>query len=288
MFTPSRFQRLLRQTAATAVLALLPITVAAQHLASTTTSTESTFFTTATRTSAELYLPTTTSASRPLAVELPEAPTPHLTPASAPAFTRAASAPEPASHVAPKHWKYIPAGYTAQPLTQHDKLVIGVRDIYSSSNLLAIVFSAGWEQLTDTQPNYGTDSAAFGQRVGAAAIRDSAQGLLTDGVFAQLFHQDTRYWVQGPSHGLAHRAEYAISRVVVSKTDNGRPTFNTALWVGYAAVSALNNAYYPERNRNVHDNVLGYIGSLGGAALGYLIGEFSGQALGAVHLYKRP
>lgn len=42
-------------------------------------------------------------------------------------------------------------------------------------------FSAGWEQLIDGHPKHGTDSGAYGQRVGAAAIRDLSMRTLSDG-----------------------------------------------------------------------------------------------------------
>ncbi|MGA8940677.1 MAG: hypothetical protein WB439_16055 [Acidobacteriaceae bacterium] len=171
--------------------------------------------------------------------------------------------------------KYIQPGMIAQPLSAHAKLVIGLEDTYSLLNLGGILASAGYEQLTNGEPNYGTDRGAFGQRLGAAAIRDTSQGLFTDAVFAPLLHQDPRYYVEGPQYSTVHRALYAITRPLITRTDSGRRTVNGALLLGYAASALLNNAYYPSINRNVRGTVSAFGGSVGGAALGFAIGEFT-------------
>lgn len=192
----------------------------------------------------------------------------------------------PGSHVAPIHMKYIPAGWTAQPLTAHDKVIIGLKDAISPMDLLAIFASAGYEQATNGQPNFGTDRGAFGQRLGAAAIREGTQGLFTDAVFAPMLHQDSRYYVMGPGHNFFHRALYAATRPLITRTDSGRTTVNGALLLGYASSAALSYTYYPPINQNAHDVLSTFGGSIGGAALGFGVSEFSSQLLEAIHLKK--
>ncbi len=40
------------------------------------------------------------------------------------------------------------------------------------------VVSAGWEQLVDGDPKFGSDSPAFGERLGAMVIRDTSMRFL--------------------------------------------------------------------------------------------------------------
>ncbi len=195
-------------------------------------------------------------------------------------------APQP-RQVASIHAKYIPAGVKAQPIDAHDKVLLGVRDLYGPVNLGGIFLASGYEQLLNGQPNYGTDRGAYGERLGAAAIRDNSQGIFTDAVFAPLLHEDPRYYIEGPGYSLVHRALYAITRPLITRKDNGRRTINGALLLGYASSAALTNAYYPQSNRNVHDTLSTFGGSIGGAALGFFIGEFSSPLLQALHLEKR-
>ncbi len=237
------------------------------------------------------------SVPEPAAASLPDAPQPvNALPAAADTFDLHAAVPysfspeapgQATPNIAPKLTKYIPSGWTAQTINGHDKVLIGLRDLYSPLNFLAMVASAGYEQAFNGSPNYGTDRGAFGQRLGAAAIRESTQGLFTDTLFAPIFHEDPRYYVQGRSHNFLYRAAYAATRPVITRTDSGGSSVNVALLAGYAASSALSYTYYPQINRNFHDTVSSFGGSLGGAAIGFAFSEFSDDLLKAVHLRKK-
>lgn len=192
-----------------------------------------------------------------------------------------------APNVAPKLTKYIPSGFSAQPITAHDKVLIGLRDLYSPLNFVAMVASAGYEHAVNGEPNYGTDRGAFGQRLGAAAIRESTQGLFTDTIFAPVFHQDPRYYVQGSGHNPVARLVYAGTRPLITRTDHGHSTVNAALLAGYASSTALSYTYYPKINQNFNDMASAFGGSIGGAALGFVVSEFSDDLLKAVHLKKK-
>jgi hypothetical protein len=186
--------------------------------------------------------------------------------------------------VAPLHRKYIMPDMRAQRITARDKVIIGLKGTYSLQNFSGIILAAGYEQLRDGQPNYGTDRGAFGERLGAAGIRDTAEGVFSDSVFAPLLHEDPRYYVEGAQYGVFHRALYALTRPVVTRTDSGRQTINGAQLLGYASSTALNNAFYPPGNRNVADNAKAFGGSIGGSALSYLLVEFTASVWHTLHL----
>jgi hypothetical protein len=189
--------------------------------------------------------------------------------------------------VAPLHTKYILPNQRAQTLTARDKMLIGLEDVYSPLNFGGIIVAAGYEQVRNSQPNYGTDRGAFGERLGAAGIRDSAQGLLTDGVFAPLLHEDPRYYVEGSGYGFLHRALYSVTRPFITRTDSGRQTINGALLLGYVSTSLLNNAYYPSVNRNARDNAEAFAGSIGGSALGFALTEFTSSLWSKFHVGQK-
>ncbi len=220
---------------------------------------------------------------------LPDAPSALLQPdddpsTGKPALTRYKAHQE---RVASLHLKYIPEGWKVYPLTRHDKVLLGLRDLYNPLTLGTIVISAGYSHLVNGQPNYGVDRAAFAQRVGAAFVRDASQGLFTDAVFAPALQEDPRYYEMGPGHNVVRRALYAITRPLVTRTDGGRSIPNGALLLGYASSSTLTLAYYPQINRNFSDVADTFGSAVGGAALGDLADEFSGEILGALHLPHR-
>jgi hypothetical protein len=188
--------------------------------------------------------------------------------------------------MAPIYSRVIPAGMATPQIHKWDKIELAGRDLYSATSIASFVFSAGWSHLTNGQPNYGTNGGAFAQRVGAAAIRDSTQSFLSNGPFAVMFHQDPRYFAMGPGHSLVKRTWYSVTRAVITRdSTDGHAEFNTSLVLGQAAGTALNNLYYPQSNRNFHDNLASFGGSMGGAALGFAVDEFTSDLLRMVRLH---
>ncbi len=219
------------------------------------------------------------SSSVPDANVLPDAPSSTVSHTAALSTAQARG-----GRTAPKHAKFIAADENAQTITAGDKVVIAVRQLVSPLSLGGEIISAGYTHLTNGAPNYGTDGNAFAQRFGASVARGSSQEIFSDGVFAPILHIDPRYYVEGSNFSFVHRAFYAATRVLVARTDGGRNTVNAPLVLGYAASAALNNAYYPQINRNFKDTASGFGGSLGGAAIGFVFSEFAGRFVKAVHM----
>jgi hypothetical protein len=191
--------------------------------------------------------------------------------------------------MAPMYSRVIPAGMAAPQIHGRDKIVLATRDLYSLTSVADFFVSAGWDQLTNGQPNYGTNGKAFMQRVGAAAARDSSQAFLSNGPFAVMLHQDPRYFALGSHYSIARRAWYAITRPLVTRdSTDGHAVMNTSLILGQAAGTALNNLYYPKINRNFHDNLAGFGGSMGGCALSFAVDEFTSDLLRAIRLKHGP
>jgi hypothetical protein len=174
----------------------------------------------------------------------------------------------------------------AQPMPVHDKVVSGLKNSVSLFTATGWVASAGWAQLKDGSPNYGTDKGAYGQRLGAVAIRNVSQDIFSDCLFASVFHQDPRYYIMGRHHNILKRAAYAATRAVVGRTDDGHTTPNFALFAGHAAASALTVTYYPAKNTTFSEVAETFGGSIGGSAIGHVVTEFIGDALQYAHLRK--
>jgi hypothetical protein len=186
------------------------------------------------------------------------------------------------------HWKFVVnPGEVAQPMTVRDKVLGGMANsvsVYSATGWLA---AAGWEQLWNDSPNYGTDAGAFGQRLGAAAMRGVSEGVFSNSLFAPLFHEDPRYYVMGAGHPFFKRLVYAGTRVLITRTDSGHQTPNFSLIAGNAAGSALTIPYYPAKNTTFSEVAQTFGGSIGGSALGFVVDEFIVDALIDLHIKKK-
>jgi hypothetical protein len=174
-----------------------------------------------------------------------------------------------------------------QPMPVHDKIVGGLGDSVSLFAATGWVASAGWSHLTNGSPNYGTDKGAFGQRLGAAALRNISQDIFHDCLFAPILHEDPRYYIMGRGNNFFKRAVYAATRAIVTRTDSGHTTPNFSLLAGDAAGAALTVTYYPAQNTSFKEVAETFGGSVGGSALGYVVTEFIGDALQYAHLRKK-
>jgi len=170
--------------------------------------------------------------------------------------------------------KFIRPGQIAPTLTAGNKVLLGVRDAYSPFSASGWFAVAGYEQVMNGSPNYGTDRGAFGQRLGAAAVRDSSESIFSESVMANFFHEDPRYYQMGSAHNFFVRLVYSGTRPIFTRTDSGRQSLNLASLSGTLGGSALTNLYYPQVNRGMTQTMETFGGSIGGSALGDVVSEF--------------
>ena len=178
-------------------------------------------------------------------------------------------------------------GEIPAPMTVSDKVKGGLKNSVSLFSMTGWIVSAGYEQLTNGSPNYGTDAGAFGQRLGIGAIHGISNGVFSNSLFAPIFHQDPRYYVMGPGHPFLKRLVYATTRCIIGRTDSGHSTPNFALFAGNAAGAALTVTYYPAQNTTFSEVTRAFGTSLGGSAFGFVVNEFLVDALVDLHLKKK-
>ncbi len=152
-----------------------------------------------------------------------------------------------------------------------------VEETVTPLTLVAASLDATVSQLTRSAPLYGKHPwkrGAFPKRFAATVTDDISQNFFADFLLASAFHQDTRYVRMGPSHGAWRRVGYAISRAVITRKDNGDPTFNSANVLGCAMSAGLSNAYYPPVSRTVSDSLTNWGTNVAGAGFTNLAPEF--------------
>lgn len=169
----------------------------------------------------------------------------------------------------------------AGPLSTGDKLRLSIMSRISFGEAGATTIAAGWAQVTNTRPHTGTDSGAFGERLGDLAIKQTTQSILTYGIFAAAFHDDPRYYVLGDTKPILRRALYSARGVVIARKDDGSSAINWPRFAGIAGATALTNAYYPTVDHGLDDSIKAFTSSLGSAFLNNELHEFSGDL---VHL----
>ncbi len=170
--------------------------------------------------------------------------------------------------------RYIEQGERARRLTSGDKVALGLRSSVTPYAVAGWFVAATFEEIINGSPAFGECARCYGQRLGAAAARDSSEGIFSDSVLAPLTHEDPRYYQLGPGHSGGRRFLYSITRVLVTRTDDGRDTVNFSLLGGNLAGSALTQAYYPTENRGVGSVMRTWGTGLAGSGFGFLLNEF--------------
>jgi len=141
------------------------------------------------------------------------------------------------------------------PITAKRKFYIASKDSFDYPVYLTSALFAGLYQLENQNPSFGQGVKGYAKRL-ASSYGDQAIGnMMTEAIFPSLLHEDPRYFRMGAGGGTVwHRVGYALTRVLVVRTDKGKWDFNYSEWLGNGATVAISNLYYPD-TRNASDNV---------------------------------
>jgi hypothetical protein len=187
-----------------------------------------------------------------------------------PAAQQMAVAPLPPAR---KYAQAIEPGQQAQPFTPTDKVVFSFTEVARPITLLPGLYSAGYEQIFETDPKYGHDLGAFGDKLGAAMLRSASVRVFSDGLLAAAFHQDPRYYRIG--HGsFIRRTLLSARQAIIRRSDDGTDQFNYSGITGRAAAAALTLTYYPEPSHTAKVVGLTFGSSIATDAGGNLVLEF--------------
>ena len=132
-----------------------------------------------------------------------------------------------------------------EPLTTRQKFTIAMKDSFDWPNYMISGLFAGIYQMQDQNPSFGQGVKGYVHRYWTSYIDQSMGNLMTEAVMPSLLREDPRYFrkVEGP---FWKRLGYAVTRVVITKTDHDTTRFNFSEFIGNGVMASLGNAYYPD------------------------------------------
>jgi hypothetical protein len=160
------------------------------------------------------------------------------------------------------------------PLTVKEKFRLFAKETVDPFTGLSAAAGAAISQVDNQNPKYGEGAGPYAERFGAAAADIATQNFFQDAVLASLLHEDPRYFRRGPEFGVWYRVGYALSRVVVTRTDAGKDRFNYSGVLGMGMGIALSNAYYPDSSVTASEVGYRFGTSIMASALSNLLPEF--------------
>lgn len=105
---------------------------------------------------------------------------------------------------------------------------------------------AAINQANNSDPAYGQGWEAYAKRYGTVMADSSIENFMVGAVFSSMLRQDPRYYQSGKG-SFFRRTGYALSRMVVTRSDAGNPQFNFSEIVGAATAGAISTySYHPK------------------------------------------
>jgi hypothetical protein len=136
------------------------------------------------------------------------------------------------------------------PLTPWQKYNIAWHQFFDESAHFGNLLQAGISQAADGIPHFGQGWGAFGERYLAQEGDQFTGSFLIYGLLPNMLHQDPRYFRRGRGSALT-RIAYAASRVLIARTDSGKPTFNASQVFGQLGQAGISLSYYAKQDRDV-------------------------------------
>lgn len=135
-----------------------------------------------------------------------------------------------------------------RPLSTKQKFELSADVSVAPYHLLASGVQAGISQARNGWPGYGQEIGGFGKRFGAAMATSATDSFFDKFVLASWLGRDPRYFVrlQGSA---GQRIGYALSRLVVGRTDEGAPATNWPGLISPLLAESLANTYLPAREQ---------------------------------------
>nr|HEV7955298.1 hypothetical protein [Candidatus Acidoferrales bacterium] len=139
---------------------------------------------------------------------------------------------------------------TLKPLSAEQKFKLSLDQTIAPSTLVSAVVVAGYRQAENTYPGYGQEWGGYGKRFGAAMANSASTNFLGSFLIPSWLHQDPRYFISlRPS--FRKKMEYALTRQIITRTDDGRSTFNWSRVIGVIGAEGIANIYLPAEERTV-------------------------------------
>jgi hypothetical protein len=146
------------------------------------------------------------------------------------------------------NYRAVSADAKLPPLSLKDKFWLATQDSFDYSSFVSAGMIAGASQANRSYPEFGQGAKGFGRYYWHAVADQAVGNYLTEAIVPAVTHEDPRYYTLGHG-GVFKRTGYAVSRLLVTRTDSGRGTFNLSEIVGNGAGAGISDLYYPSRER---------------------------------------
>lgn len=160
------------------------------------------------------------------------------------------------------------------PMTTGEKFKVITRSSFDPVEFVWYGAIAAVGQAQNSESAYGQGWGAYGKRYAIAMADGVIEGYMTSAVFPSVFKQDPRYFVLGKGT-FWHRTSYALTRLIITRSDSGHAEFNVSEVFGAAGAAAISTyGYHPSNDKTLSNAASVWGTQIGYDALAIVVKEF--------------
>src|SRR5271155_1615585 len=160
------------------------------------------------------------------------------------------------------------------PMTTGQKFKVAIRSSFDYVQIPWYAALAGISQAENSEPGYGQGAEGYAKRFGSQFADGTIENFMVNAVVPSALHTDPRYYQLGKGSVL-HRTGYALSRLVITRTDSGHKTFNFGEIGGSFAAAAISTySYHPEADKTLSNTTSVWGTQVGYDAIRIVLNEF--------------
>ena len=171
------------------------------------------------------------------------------------------------------NFRAVSADVKLPPQTVKQKFTTAAEDSFDYSAIFVPLAIAGYDMESNPDPEFGTGGIAYARYLWHSAVDQTSENFFVEAIGPSITHQDNRYYTLGHG-GFFKRTGYALTRVVVTRSDSGNEVFNSSEVVGAGASAGLSSLYYPVRERSFSNTADQWGLNVGIDALSFVVKEF--------------
>jgi hypothetical protein len=146
------------------------------------------------------------------------------------------------------NYRSVSANTQLPPLAFKEKFWLATQDSFDYSSFILAGALAGIGQAKNSTPEFHQGAAGYGRYYWHSFADQAVGNYFTEAIVPAATRQDPRYYTLGHG-GFFRRTGYAVSRLLITKTDSGGRGFNFSEIIGNGAGAGVSDLYYPAAER---------------------------------------
>ncbi len=140
----------------------------------------------------------------------------------------------------------VSADVKLPPQSPKQKFVIAAKNSFDYSSFFIAAIQSGISMAGDSYPEFHQGAAGYGRYYYHTLLDTADSNFMVAGLWPVVFHQDNRFYTLGHG-GAARRTLYALTRVIITRNDQGNQTFNASEIIGTGSAAGISTLYYPDK-----------------------------------------